>query len=42
MLLGPVFLLPNPVKLPGELERVFYETVLVGKGELCVSEIHTS
>lgn len=42
MLLGPVFLLPSALKLPGELESVFYGMVLVGRGELCVSEIHTS
>ena len=42
MLLGPVFLRPNALKLPGELESVFYEMVLIGRGEPCVSEIHTS
>lgn len=42
MLLGPVFLLTSALKLPGELENVFYGMVLVGRGEPCVSEIHSS
>lgn len=33
-MLGPIFLLPKTVNLPGEFEGVFYERVLVGKGDL--------
>lgn len=40
MSLGTTFLLFNAVKLPGEIEGDFYETVLAEK-ELCILEIYT-